>query len=103
MRVHLPALALLALPSLASAIQVSPTVAPTGGARIRHSIQATLDPKAHRLAVEDAISLPAPSAPAELLLNAALQITKSEPALLEIPLGDTKRRAESRGGLVRTW
>ena len=53
-------------------------------------MQVALDPKTHRLTVNDEIALPA-GAPAEFLLNGNLRVTKSEPALSEVPLGETEK------------
>src|SRR5262245_23506705 len=77
--------ALVALPHTGS-----PQSAPASARRVRHSLQVTLDPKAHRLQVSDHITLPEGSSP-EFLLNGNLKVTKSEPAVAEIPLGETEK------------
>jgi hypothetical protein len=56
-------------------------------ARVRHALQVALDPATHVLRVSDEIALPPGAAP-ELLLNARLRITHSEPPLHEVPTGD---------------
>ncbi len=60
--------------------------------RVRHEMEIDLDPGAHRIAVTDGIALPA--APAggsiEFLLNSALEIRESDPAVTEVPLGDVE-------------
>jgi aminopeptidase N len=79
--------ALLLVPSLASSAQAPPAAAvPT---RISHTLTITLDPKTHRISVEDVLALPK-GAPAEFLLNANLTIIRSEPVLSEVPLGETR-------------
>ncbi len=80
--------ALVAAPKLASP-QAAPAPHAAPG-RVRHTMQVTLDPRSHRLAVVDEIALPS-GAPAEFLLNGNLRLTKSEPAVSEIPLGETQK------------
>ena len=55
----------------------------------RHSLEVRLDPAAHRVAVVDDLVFP-PGAPRDVdfLLNAALRITRSVPAVREVPVGD---------------
>jgi hypothetical protein len=75
---------------LASALLSTAVVAPVEGgddARVRHELTVTLDASARRLAVVDTLRLP-PGKPAEFLLNAVLQLTRAEPAVDEVPLGD---------------
>ena len=91
MRAHLPVLALFVLPSLGTSAQTPTPLAGAQAARVRHTLNVSLDPKTHRIAVDASIALPSSSAPVELLLNAALRVTNSEPGLSEIPLGDTRR------------
>jgi len=78
-------LALVALPQPGS-----PQATPAPPKRIRHSLQITLEPKTHRLNASDLISL-SEGSPPEFLLNGNLRITKSDPAVTEIPLGETER------------
>ncbi len=80
--------ALVAAPHLAAAqaAQAPPAVPK----RVRHTMQVTLDPRSHRLAVVDEIALPS-GTPAEFLLNGSLRLTESEPAVSEIPLGETQK------------
>jgi len=55
----------------------------------RHDLSIALDPPAHRIAVKDRVTFPAAGGPAaEFLLNGRLTITKSTPAVEEVPLGD---------------
>jgi hypothetical protein len=54
---------------------------------LRHELRISLDPAAHRLAVEDRITLPA-GQPAEFVLNARLTLTRAEPPVSELPEGD---------------
>jgi len=84
----------LLLAALVAASHASPAQAPAAATaapkRVRHVMQVTLDPKAHRLTVSDEIALPA-GVPAEFLLNGNLRLTKSDPALSEVPLGETEK------------
>ncbi|MEO8359065.1 MAG: M20/M25/M40 family metallo-hydrolase [Vicinamibacteria bacterium] len=75
----------LAIGQAASAAQ-TPEVAPS---RARHRMSVTLDPVTHRLSVDDELTLPA-GVPAEFLLNDRLRLTKSEPPVVEVPLGETE-------------
>jgi hypothetical protein len=79
------------LAALVAAPIASSAQAPAGPPkRVRHTMSVTVDPKTHRLTVEDEISIP-PLTPAEFLLNAGLRLTKSAPAVQEVPLGETAR------------
>ncbi len=62
------------------------------GERIRHEMTVDLDPVSHRLEVSDRVTLGAvPEGGAvEFLLNSALEIRLSEPAVTEVPLGDVE-------------
>lgn len=82
--------ALVAAPHVSSAQAPAPPAAPAAPKRLRHTMQVTLDPVTHRLAVSDLIALPA-GAPAEFLLNGNLRVTSSDPALSEVPLGETEK------------
>lgn len=55
----------------------------------RHSLEVRLDPAAHRVAVADDLVFPS-GAPRDVdfLLNAAFRITRSAPAVREVPVGD---------------
>jgi hypothetical protein len=82
--------ALVAAPHLASA--QAPPVAPSAAAakRVRHAMVVTLDARTHRLTVDDEITFPAGVAP-EFLLNGSLRVVRSEPAVQEVPLGETEK------------
>ena len=80
--------ALVAAP-LASTAQ-PPAPASPAAKRVRHTMSVMLDPKTHRLAVEDTVSFPL-GTPAEFLLNGSLKVVRSEPALQEVPLGETEK------------
>ena len=58
--------------------------------RVRHSMHVTLDPKTHKLVVDDQIAFPK-GHPVEFLLNANLRLTQSDPPVREIPLGETEK------------
>ncbi|HYN02431.1 MAG TPA: M1 family aminopeptidase, partial [Vicinamibacteria bacterium] len=97
------ALALLsALAGLGQTAAAAPAAAPAAeAARVRHSMKVTLDPARGWLSVTETLSLPADSSgpgdskslgmTREFLLHAGLKITASEPAVTEVPLGDTAR------------
>ncbi len=57
----------------------------------QHTLAVTLDPATHTVTVTDTV-IPADGAPAPegFLLNKALRVTDSEPAVEEVPLGDTR-------------
>jgi hypothetical protein len=86
---------------LSAAVLPRPAVAPTPAeasssefraGRVHHSLRVALDPAARRLAVTDALTIPAGGAgEVQFLLNAALRVTASEPVVAELPLGDTSR------------
>jgi aminopeptidase N len=59
-------------------------------ARVRHDLRVTLDAKTHRLTVIDEVTFPA-DAPAEFLLHGSLRVVASEPAVSEVPLGETEK------------
>ena len=77
--------ALVAAPALTSA-----QAPPAPLKRVRHAMSVTLDPKTHRLTVEDEIAFPT-GTPAEFLLNGSLKLVRSEPAVSEVPLGETEK------------
>jgi aminopeptidase N len=82
--------ALVVAPLTSSAQAPAPAGASAAPARIRHTMSVSLDPKTHRLGVEDRITFPA-GTPAEFLLNGNLKVTASEPAVAEVPLGETEK------------
>jgi len=73
-----------------------PMAAPPGptAAHVRHALRVSLDPASHRLSVVDEIGLPAAKTTptgagaraVEFVLNAALAIGSSQPAVSEVPL-----------------
>jgi aminopeptidase N len=75
------AAAVLAVPSLVSG-------APVEG-RVKHAMAVTLDPATHRLSVTDRVQLAARPADGvvDFVISAALLVTRSEPAVREVPLG----------------
>ena len=83
-------IAALVAPSLVASAQAPPPAAAPALKRVRHAMRVTLDPKTHRLTVDDEIALPA-GTPAEFLLNGNLKVTKSDPAVTEFPLGETEK------------
>ena len=98
------ALALLStLAGLGQAAVAAPAAAPAAEAgRVRHSMKVTLDPARGWLSVTDDaepsggfLGSPAGSKSlgmtGEFLLHAGLKVTASEPAVTEVPLGDTAR------------
>lgn len=92
--------ALVATPSLAGA---QPT--PASSPRVAHALRVTLEPTSHRLTVDDEVTFPA-GVPAEFLLNANLRLVKSEPAVSEVPLGETEKffginASEAGGGPLK--
>ncbi|HEX9189316.1 MAG TPA: hypothetical protein VGB87_19720, partial [Vicinamibacteria bacterium] len=56
--------------------------------RVRHALKVALDPTRGWLTVEDVLSSHGVT---EFLLHSALKIASSEPAVTEVPLGDTSR------------
>jgi aminopeptidase N len=88
--------ALLLATPLASSAQVPPVAA--GPTRIGHALTVALDPKTHRITVEDVLALP-PGTAAEFLLNANLKVVRSEPTVSEVPLGETARFFSGNAGL----
>ncbi|HQZ18146.1 MAG TPA: hypothetical protein PLD86_14835, partial [Vicinamibacteria bacterium] len=65
--------ALVAAPHVSSAQAPAASAPAAAPKRVRHTMQVTLDPKTHRLTVNDEIALPA-GAPAEFLLNGNLRL-----------------------------
>ena len=66
---------------------------------VSHRLTLSLDPGAHRLTVEDVVTLPAaPGGSFDFLLNAALSVTRSEPKATEVPLGDVSPFTGNNGG-----
>lgn len=82
--------ALVVAPLTSSAQAPAPAGAAVAPSRVRHTMTVSLDPKTHRLGVEDKLSFPA-GTPAEFLLNGNLRVTASEPAVSEVPLGETEK------------
>jgi aminopeptidase N len=79
------ALAVLsATAALAAAAAASPEPS-----RVRHALRVTLDPARGWLSVADTLTLPAGTT--EFLLHAGLKVGRSDPAVTEVPLGDTAR------------
>jgi Peptidase family M28/PDZ domain/Peptidase family M1 domain len=73
---------------------------PSSSGRVHHALKISLDPARDWLSVEDVVSVPADSSGpgrreslgmTDFLLHAGLRITASEPAVEEVPLGDTER------------
>jgi aminopeptidase N len=62
------------------------------GERVRHEMTVDLDPVTHRLAVTDRVTLAAAAAdgPVDFLLNSALEIRDSDPAVFAVPLDDVE-------------
>ncbi len=60
------------------------------GAAVHHALTVRLDPITHGLSVSDTITWPgeAPAAQPTFVLNGRLRITRAEPAVEEIPLGN---------------
>jgi len=81
--------ALVAAPHIASA-QAPPAAIAIAAKRVRHAMVVTLDAKTHRLTVDDEITFPT-GTPAEFLLNGSLRVVRSEPAVQEVPLGETEK------------
>ncbi len=80
-------LALAALVVAASGPSLSVAApAPAEPGRVRHSLKVTLDPARGRLSVVDTVT-----GAEEFLLHAGLKVTRSEPAVSDVPLGDTER------------
>lgn len=82
-----PTLPLVCAALLAAAVTAG---AATSGGRTRHVISADIDPATHRLAVTDRVQVAARPADGvvDFVLSAALRITRSDPALREVPAGD---------------
>nr|MBP7675140.1 signal protein PDZ [Thermoanaerobaculia bacterium] len=84
--------ALLRAPLLASAtflasVGLAQPAPPAPIAAVHHDLDVSFVPATGLLRVTAKVALPAGTKP-ELLLNAALRVTKSSPALREVPLGD---------------
>ncbi|MEO8501201.1 MAG: signal protein PDZ, partial [Vicinamibacteria bacterium] len=82
--------------------------APTAG-RVRHAMTVALDPKTHQIVVEDEITFP-PGTPPEFLLNGSLKLIRSDPAVREVPLGETQAffginasETAAEGGTLRRY
>lgn len=73
-----------------SAVALALASAATVGAepRVRHHLQVTLDPAAHRLTVAAEATLPASEGPVEFLLGRTLRITSASPEVVEVSLGE---------------
>ena len=72
-------------------LPVASTIAEANIGTVNHTLHVVLDPAAHHLSVRDTIALPPAlrRAGAEFTLNAALQITRSEPAVRSLgPVDD---------------
>ena len=78
--------------SLAAICLCACAAAATAAERVRHEMTVELDPASHRLAVTDRITLAAVAedGAVEFLLNSALEIRRSEPAVSTVPLGDVE-------------
>lgn len=61
--------------------------------RFTHAMTVTLDPVAHRLTVDDRVTVPVrpPGGVLDFVLNGALKIAQADPAVHEVPLGDDVR------------
>lgn len=84
--------ALLGAPLLASAtllasMGLAQPAPPAPVAAVRHDLDVSFVPATGLLRVTAKVALPAGTKP-ELLLNGALKVTRSSPALKEVPLGD---------------
>ncbi len=84
--------ALLGAPLLASAtllasVGLAQPAPPAPTAAVHHDLDVSFVPATGLLRVTAKVALP-PGTKPELLLNAALNVTKSSPALKEVPLGD---------------
>ncbi len=88
------ALLLFMLAATAAAQPAAPPV------HLQHALQITLAPSSHGVTAVDRMTLPPArqAAPAEFLLNARLTITKAEPAVHEVPLGDVSPFVGNNGG-----
>ena len=78
--------AAFAVAVLAASLPAS--AAPVDG-RVKHTMAVTLDPATHKLTVTDRMQLAArPSdGVVDFVMNAALRVTRSEPAVREVPVG----------------
>ena len=78
----------LALTVLCLTVPAAVIAGPVEG-RVRHAMTIVLDPATHTLGVSDVVQLPARPADGavDFVLNAALRLTRSEPAAREVPLG----------------
>jgi len=66
---------------------------------VSHALDVTLTPASHQLRATDTVTMAADApAPTEFLLNAALRITASTPAVEEVPLGNTTQFFGNNGG-----
>ncbi len=75
-----------ARPRAGASVEVGSSLSVTSG--VRHAMHVTLDPARRWLSVVDTLTLPgAPARTVDFLLNAALKVTASEPALSEVPAG----------------
>jgi hypothetical protein len=75
-------------PALAAALLAPGAIAPSAPpAAVHHDLQVSVVPATGHLRVAAKVTLPPGTRP-ELLLNAALKVTRSSPALKEVPLGD---------------
>jgi hypothetical protein len=81
---------------LAATLAAAPAfaqTAPAPAAGPHHRLDIRLDPAGHRLAATDEVTWPggSPSGPRTFVLNAALSITRAEPAVIEVPVADALR------------
>ncbi len=85
-----PAFLLAVLLSTSTASALGAQTAAAVDTVAHHALSVTLVPATHRLSVTDTVTWPdvTGQAPATFLLNARLRITKADPAIEEVPLGD---------------
>jgi hypothetical protein len=87
---HLRATCAAVILSSAALLSSAPPAAPAAAqGRVRHSLSVNLDPQSHVLTVTDRMRLPSrPSnGVVDFVLNAALKVSASTPAVVEMPLG----------------
>jgi hypothetical protein len=78
---------LLASAALLASVGLALPAPPAPLAAVHHDLDVSVVPATGHLRVTATVTLP-PGTKPELLLNAALKVTKSSPALKEVPLGD---------------
>ena len=82
-----PALGSLLAAALAAGAAFAQAPPPAAPAAVHHELDVSFVPATGLLRVTAKVTLPAGTKP-ELLLNGALKVTRSSPALKEVPLGD---------------